>query len=376
MSIFLECVWGWIIVFFGYIALRIFKKNNLIDRILIMEGPRSLDAKESENFLIESEYIDSKKVELMKLLDDSRKLDENHLLFDTLTWIYAYIELIGFTYATRYWQEYSKMLTQTMWKLNQIIQNYKKWINKDISFTKIWEVEETFLQELQKFGNIKEDPDVLSKVVQTHEAFSYLYKKLLYSLDENEKYSYQEVTNSQIKTNMEELASNITKCIWFYWIDFGCRKNEVCDFDVQENYDNWNSFGYGIYCLNVWKWFDIDFEVENNTSWNLKLPVVLKHIIDELITNWIKYSNPSNKIKINIYQDDESTKIEAIDNWIWIPEEKQIASFKKNVSLNSGDEITRYGFGLYWIYQEIQQLGWEVFIKSKEWVGTKITLVF
>ncbi len=74
-------------------------------------------------------------------------------------------------------------------------------------------MEETFLQELQKFGNIKEDPDVLSKVVQTHEAFSYLYKKLLYSLDENEKYSYQEVTNSQIKTNMEELASNITKCI-------------------------------------------------------------------------------------------------------------------------------------------------------------------
>lgn len=229
---------------------------------------------------------------------------------------------------------------------------------------------------MQNFGNIKEDPDVLSKVVQTHEALSYLYKKLMYAHDENEKYTYQEVTNTQLKTNMEELASNITKCIWYYWIDFGCRESEVCDFDIQENYDNWDSFGYGIYCLNVWEWFDIDFEVENNTSWILKLPVVAKHIIDELITNWIKYSIPSNKIKIKIIQDNESTKIEVIDNWIWIPEDKQVDSFKKNVSFYSEDDIKRYGFGLYWIYLEMQQLGWEIFIKSKEWVGTKIILVF
>ncbi|UFX82562.1 hypothetical protein [Candidatus Absconditicoccus praedator] len=86
-----------------------------------MKSIENLYYGELKKFPIESEYIERKKVELIELLDSNSEAYKNHGLFDILTGISVYIELIGFAYATRYGQNYSKMLTKTLGKLNQII---------------------------------------------------------------------------------------------------------------------------------------------------------------------------------------------------------------------------------------------------------------
>lgn len=118
-------------------------------------------------------------------------------------------------------------------------------------------------------------------------------------------------------------------------------------------------------------------QIENTTSTVLSDKKWLDFIIDQLVHNAIKFSNPTDQIIFNIKQIDNKSCLEISDTGIGIIKEDIPRIFDlyftgKNGRTNNNSS----GIGLYLVRQILEQLGHTIKVESEESKGTKFTIYF
>ncbi|MBU5485804.1 PAS domain S-box protein [Clostridium sp. MSJ-11] len=106
---------------------------------------------------------------------------------------------------------------------------------------------------------------------------------------------------------------------------------------------------------------------------------MIERIVLNLISNSIKYSNENGNILVQMYCNDKDFIIINIkDDGIGIPEKKQINVFERFAQVDKS--FTRIcegsGIGLSIVKAFVELQNGEIFLKSKEGVGTEITITF
>lgn len=117
---------------------------------------------------------------------------------------------------------------------------------------------------------------------------------------------------------------------------------------------------------------DLSGEVYTDSKW-------LEFVIDQIISNAIKYRNPGKKSRIEITTTDEKDAIalHIEDNGLGIKESDLPRVFDKSFTGYNGRRIsTSTGMGLYIVKNLIQKLGHKIEITSKENEFTRVTITF
>ncbi len=103
----------------------------------------------------------------------------------------------------------------------------------------------------------------------------------------------------------------------------------------------------------------------------------LQIIFENLISNAIKYQNPSEKkqtIKINIDVTDKNARVLLSDNGIGISDEYLKSIFNLFFRTNNSSDIEGSGIGLYLVKDAIDKIGGKIEVSSKVMVGTSFDL--
>ncbi len=105
-------------------------------------------------------------------------------------------------------------------------------------------------------------------------------------------------------------------------------------------------------------------------------PAMLKSIIQNLLTNALKYSHKGRTPEIKIISEirDGNPVIDIIDNGIGIPPKKQDFVFQLFKRLHK-DKKGR-GIGLFLVKSQIESLGGSVEVQSEEGIGSTFTVKF
>ncbi len=105
---------------------------------------------------------------------------------------------------------------------------------------------------------------------------------------------------------------------------------------------------------------------------------MLKSILQNLIGNSIKFTNPGGRISVKAYRQESSVCFEVTDNGIGIPEKNQQKLFvdESQVTTRGTNDEKGSGLGLLLVKEFVQRHNGTIHVTSKEGEGTKITLSF
>lgn len=116
---------------------------------------------------------------------------------------------------------------------------------------------------------------------------------------------------------------------------------------------------------------NLNVRIKTDSKW-------LEYVINQIVTNSIKYSKDED-IKLKIYSKKfkECIKLYIEDNGIGISKEDIGRVFDKGFTGNNGRKyIKSTGMGLYLCKNLLQKLGHDIYINSKQNVGTRVVIVF
>lgn len=116
---------------------------------------------------------------------------------------------------------------------------------------------------------------------------------------------------------------------------------------------------------------NLNVSIKTDSKW-------LEYVINQIVTNSIKYSKDED-IKLKIYSKKfkECIKLYIEDNGIGISKEDIGRVFDKGFTGNNGRKyIKSTGMGLYLCKNLLQKLGHDIYINSKQNVGTRVVIVF
>ncbi len=105
---------------------------------------------------------------------------------------------------------------------------------------------------------------------------------------------------------------------------------------------------------------------------------MIKSVLQNLIGNAIKFTNPGGRISVNAYQQKNSIYIEVEDNGIGIPEKNLQKLFvdEGQVTTRGTNDEKGSGLGLLLVKEFIQRHNGTINVASKEGEGTSFTLSF
>lgn len=103
-------------------------------------------------------------------------------------------------------------------------------------------------------------------------------------------------------------------------------------------------------------------------------PKLLNHILLNLISNAIKYSNENQTIHIDIVGNTKSLIIHVKDMGIGIPEEDQDKLFQRFFRAENATNLQGTGLGLHIVKQYTELMGGSINFKSKPGQGSIFTL--
>ena len=118
----------------------------------------------------------------------------------------------------------------------------------------------------------------------------------------------------------------------------------------------------------------VDFEIEIDKKLiNEKISVdedKLKQVFINLINNAIKFTDIWGKVMLKVTKEKNKVLFEIIDNWIWIPEDKQKIIFDKFTQVESS--LQRQNSNWLWLWLAlsknfIKDFKSELKVKSKPW---------
>ncbi len=104
-------------------------------------------------------------------------------------------------------------------------------------------------------------------------------------------------------------------------------------------------------------------------------PKMINIILNNLISNAIRYSNPSTAapfVEVKIIANDENAQIEVIDNGIGISKENQEKVF--DIFYRVTDDNNGTGMGLHLVKLAVEKLSGEISLESENNVGTKFSI--
>ncbi|MEG0773552.1 sensor histidine kinase [Clostridium sp.] len=115
---------------------------------------------------------------------------------------------------------------------------------------------------------------------------------------------------------------------------------------------------------------NIDLEVTTDKKW-------ISFIVDQVLSNALKYTSPGGKIRIYRLVEDKSKKLIIEDNGIGVKEEDLHRVFDKGFTGANGRENYRStGFGLYLSKRLARKLGHDITMESKYGEYTKVIIAF
>ena len=126
------------------------------------------------------------------------------------------------------------------------------------------------------------------------------------------------------------------------------------------------------------KKIQLDYESLNKPFFMDFDPDKILHVMSNLISNALKYSNPNGTIEIQLKHTQHQIQCVIIDNGIGIPPadlEKVFQPFFRTKALNHPD-IKGIGVGLSIVQRLCSLLKIDINISSQEHLGTKIVLIF
>ncbi len=123
---------------------------------------------------------------------------------------------------------------------------------------------------------------------------------------------------------------------------------------------------------------NIEFIVENASTTVLTDAKWLEFILNQIISNSIKYHKEDNPlIKISINTEPETTKLIILDNGIGIPPEDLPKVFNKSFTGSNGRNGAKSsGMGLFIVKNLCDKLGLTLTVESKKDEFTKVTITF
>lgn len=142
-----------------------------------------------------------------------------------------------------------------------------------------------------------------------------------------------------------------------------------------------NSAGYYKVVLNIAKHpikdYDVIFEVKSVLEQTITIPVTMKDVMRDIVSNARKYTSPGGKISIRVELLRNKLIFEVKDTGFGIPADEiaQVVNYKYRAS-NSVDrkEIMGNGFGLTKANYNTQMLGGKMFIDSIIGKGTRVRI--
>lgn len=102
---------------------------------------------------------------------------------------------------------------------------------------------------------------------------------------------------------------------------------------------------------------------------------LLTHIIQNLLTNAIKYTTNGEDAIIKIVKENENIKIEVIDKGIGIPEEELKHLFRDFYRATNVGNIQGTGLGMRIVKDSVNKLGGKITVESKVNVGSTFTVI-
>lgn len=103
---------------------------------------------------------------------------------------------------------------------------------------------------------------------------------------------------------------------------------------------------------------------------------LLRHIMENLISNSIKYSDERAKILVNVINSDEYLQISVQDNGIGIPLQEQKYIFKRFFRAENAFNYSGTGLGLHIVKKYIELMGGTINFESEVNKGTTFTITF
>ncbi len=175
------------------------------------------------------------------------------------------------------------------------------------------------------------------------------------------------------------------------------KKNTMHLFDLLENLLNWSRLQQGriehkperIQLLDMvnsvvslmsgcasQKGIEIKTKIDNKIFINAD-PNMMKSVLQNLISNGIKFSNRGGEITISAKKNKKSVEICVQDRGTGIPEDmlKEIFRLDKQASMLGTEGEKGTGLGLVLCKDFIEKNGGKIYIDSKEGEGTKVTIV-
>jgi len=140
--------------------------------------------------------------------------------------------------------------------------------------------------------------------------------------------------------------------------------NEVCRKKILDFYDNLTAKG-----------FQVDIEIPEKVIYALGNLEALDRIMNNLISNAIKYGNEGNYIGLNLSYDDNFAYVEVWDKGKGIDETNIEKVFERMYTLeDSRNKLYQgSGLGLTITKRLLNKLGGEIFLKSKSYEKTSFT---
>ena len=119
------------------------------------------------------------------------------------------------------------------------------------------------------------------------------------------------------------------------------------------------------------------FRVNSVTKHSISLPVVIRDIMRDLITNARNYTKPGGRISVVLDMTRTSVKLTVQDNGIGIPEDEILNVVKYRYRASNARELVQVpgnGYGLTKVLYNTRQLGGRMWIDSKLNFGTTVKL--
>lgn len=103
-------------------------------------------------------------------------------------------------------------------------------------------------------------------------------------------------------------------------------------------------------------------------------PKMMRQIINNLVSNAVKYSPVGEGIQVSVKGDDDTLHLSVQDSGIGIPEEEQARIFQPFIRASNARSISGTGLGLAIVQQNVMAHGGTLDIESHAGQGTRITV--
>lgn len=179
------------------------------------------------------------------------------------------------------------------------------------------------------------------------------------------------IVTRQIDREVEKIDKMVEQVLYYSKIDEAnedYRIRELIIHDIVQNVVKNNAMDFILKRIKV-DIENVDFKIYSDKKW-------LEFILNQIISNALKYTNENGTIKLKGIQKENSVLLKVIDSGVGIPKEDLDKIFLKGYTGENGRKFGKStGMGLYICKKLCDKLNIGLEIESED-IGTEVTLIF